>query len=76
MSPRAQKVVTEALQLPREARALIAEKLLESLEFEEPFQVSAEWKAEIRRRCKEIDSGKTALTPGDRVLKEARDRLR
>ena len=61
----------EALELPREARALIAEKLLESLDFEEPFEVSSEWRDEIARRCREIDAGTASLIPGDQVLKEA-----
>jgi putative addiction module component (TIGR02574 family) len=71
MSPKTESVMKEALQLPREARALIAEKLLESLDFEEPFEISNEWKEEIARRCREIDDGTAELIPGDRVLKEA-----
>ncbi|MBM4081611.1 MAG: addiction module protein, partial [Planctomycetes bacterium] len=43
------KIVEEALRLPRESRALLAEKLLERLDDEE-FEVSPEWMDEIRRR--------------------------
>ena len=71
MSPEAESIVKEALQLPREARALIAEKLLASLDFEEPFEVSSEWREEIARRCREIDADTANLIPGDQVLKEA-----
>ena len=63
--------MNNALQLPREARALVAEKLLESLDYEEPFEISSEWETEIERRCREIDDGKVELVPGDRVLKDA-----
>jgi putative addiction module component (TIGR02574 family) len=66
----------EALQLPREARALIAEKLLESLDVDEPFEVSEEWSQEIARRCREIDEGEVELIPGDQVLKEAAEGLK
>jgi putative addiction module component (TIGR02574 family) len=76
MSPETENVMKKALQLPREARALIAEKLLESLDFEEPFEVSSEWKEEIARRCREIDEGTVELIPGEDVLKEAAKELR
>lgn len=76
MSPKTEAIMTEALQLPREARALIAEKLLESLDLEEPFEVSPEWKQEIARRCREIDEGTVELIPADEVFREARERLR
>ncbi len=75
MSPNTENIINKALQLPRDARALIAEKLLESLDYEEPFELSAEWKEEIERRCKEIDNGTVALIPGNQVLKEATARL-
>jgi len=75
MSPKTENIMTEALRLPREARALIAEKLLESLDIEEPFKVSREWREEIDRRCHEIDEGGVNLIPGDEVLKEATEGL-
>jgi len=56
-------------------RAFIAEKLLESLDFEEPFDLSSEWKEEISRRCRQIDEGQVQLTPGDKVFAEAAKRL-
>jgi putative addiction module component (TIGR02574 family) len=65
----------EALQLPREARALIAEKLLESLDVDEPFEISEAWNREITRRCREIDEGSVELIPGEQVLKEAAEGL-
>ncbi|HNS19287.1 MAG TPA: addiction module protein [Sedimentisphaerales bacterium] len=71
MSPQTEHVLKEALQLPREARALIAEKLLESLDLDEPFEVSSEWRQEIARRCREIDEGTVDLIPADQVFKEA-----
>jgi len=76
MSPRTETIMKEALQLPREARALIAEKLLESLDLDEPFEISEEWSQEIARRCREIDQGKVELIPGDQVLKEAAEGLK
>jgi len=75
MSPKTESIVKEALLLPREARAFLAEKLLESLDLEEPFEISGEWKAEIARRCREIDDGTAELIPGERVLREAAEGL-
>jgi len=76
MSPETESLMKKALRLRREARALIAEKLLESLDFEEPFEVSREWREEIARRCREVDEGTATLIPGDKVLKEAAKGLR
>jgi len=71
MSPKIEHVMKQALELPSQVRAFIAEKLLESLDFEEPFEVSSEWKNEIKRRCRQIDEGKAQLIPGDKVFEEA-----
>jgi putative addiction module component (TIGR02574 family) len=75
MSPETENVIRQALQLPREARAFLAERLLESLDFEGPFEVSSEWKQEIARRCREIDEGTVESIPGEDVLKETAKEL-
>jgi hypothetical protein len=49
------------MQLEPTARAFVAETLLESLDLDQDFVVSQEWLEEIRRRCAEIDSGRTTL---------------
>jgi len=75
MSPQTEKLINNALRLPKEARALLAEKLLESLDHEEPFEVPEGWRKEIRRRCRELDEGKGKPIPGDRVFDELLDQL-
>lgn len=75
MSPEIEHVMKQALELPSQVRAFIAEKLLESLDFEEPFDLSSEWRDEIDKRCRQIDEGQVQLTPGDRVFTEAVERL-
>jgi putative addiction module component (TIGR02574 family) len=67
-----QKIIEEALQLDSSARAFLVETLLESLEVGTDFEISAEWRAEIRRRCAEIDSGAVTLIPGDQALAQLR----
>jgi len=65
----------QTLDFPSYVRAFLAEKLLESLDFEESFDISSEWKEEINRRCCQIDEGKIQLTPGDKVFAEVAKRL-
>ena len=76
MSPETENIVREVLKFSREDRAFLAEKLLESLDFEEPFALSDPWKEEIARRRREIEAGTLELIPGETVLKEAAERLR
>lgn len=72
MKPSAQKIIEDAMQLEPESRAFVAESLLQSLDFEEDFSLSEEWKQEIRRRCQEVDSGQAALIEGENVLSQLR----
>jgi hypothetical protein len=69
------EIITELLRLPRESRALLAEKLLETLDFDEDFEVDADWRKEILRRCGELDRGVVSLVPGEQVLDEAKQIL-
>ena len=72
IKPDPKKILDEAMQLEPTARAFIAETLLESLDLERDFPVSQEWLEEIRRRCAEIDSGKTTMLDGAMVINELR----
>jgi hypothetical protein len=64
----AEKIIAEALRLPRRVRAIVAERLIESLDFEEPLQLSPEWLDEIERRCREVDEGAVELEDADKVF--------
>ena len=68
-------IIDEILRLPRESRALLAEKLLESLDCEEGFEVSPEWMDEIKRRCREIDDGTVTLSSSEKVFEELDSKL-
>jgi putative addiction module component (TIGR02574 family) len=71
-----QQIEIEALALPPKKRAQLADKLWESLDdTTRPF-LDEEWKAEIRRRCAEIDEGTVKLIPGDQAIREARKKLK
>lgn len=72
MSPNAKKILEEAMQLEPGTRAMIAETLLESLDFEEDFEISQAWRDEIQRRCDQIDRGEVELIDSDTVMAELR----
>jgi hypothetical protein len=66
-----EKIIAGALQLPAQLRALVAEKLIESLDLEESDEVPPEWRDEIAKRCREIDEGLVELIPAETVLARA-----
>ncbi|MFA6567975.1 MAG: addiction module protein [Victivallales bacterium] len=70
-----EQVIGQALGLPSQARAFIAEKLLESLDAGDIFEISPEWKKEIKKRCQEIDKGLVDLVPAEKVFEEAFRRI-
>ncbi|MGA7979402.1 MAG: addiction module protein [Chromatiaceae bacterium] len=72
MNASAEQILEEAMRLDPRTRALVAEALLETLDVGPDFQVSEAWRAEIRRRCAEIDTGAIALIPGEQALAQLR----
>jgi putative addiction module component (TIGR02574 family) len=60
------------MHLEPSTRALIAETLLDSLDFEEDFEISQAWRDEIQRRCEQIDRGEVELMDSDTVVAELR----
>jgi len=73
---KATQVLDNALHLPHQARAFLAERLLESLDAEPDFALSKEWQDEIARRCDEIDSGTVNLVSADQVFDHAFEALK
>jgi putative addiction module component (TIGR02574 family) len=71
----AQTITEQALKLAPAARAYIAEILIESLDYEDEFPVSEEWRQEIQKRCKEIDANSALLLDGEQVMAELRKRF-
>jgi hypothetical protein len=71
----AEKLVSEALNMPNTVRAFVAERIIESLDFDSDVDLSPEWKAEIGKRCREVDEGTVSLIDADEVFKKAYARL-
>jgi hypothetical protein len=66
----------EALSLPPEKRAALANKLLESLEGNDPRQaVEAEWAREIERRVQAFEHGELELFSGEEALESLKKKL-
>ena len=64
-------VLKQALTMSESDRAILAERLISSLDPQVDPEADAAWQAEIARRAAEIDSGQVALEPWESV----RDRL-
>jgi putative addiction module component (TIGR02574 family) len=71
MNITAEKIVTDAMELPPALRAFVAEKLIESLDESDSLPLSAQWKEEILRRCAEIDKNGVQLRDVDAIFKKA-----
>ena len=72
MSLTIDQLVEEAMQLPAASRALLAERLVESLDFTETDEIQKLWAAEAIRRRDEVRSGNVRPIPGEQVLAEVR----
>ena len=68
MSMTVEEIADEALALPSEARALLADRLVESLDPAEDGMVRQLWAAEALRRRDEVRSGRVQTIPSDDVL--------
>ena len=71
-----EEIVTAALALPEDARAMLAEQLLESLDTENQARINALWVEEAERRDREIDEGKVKAVPVDEVMERLRSRYK
>jgi putative addiction module component (TIGR02574 family) len=63
MSPNAEKLYNEAMQLPDDERADLAGKLIASLDLEVDDDADEAWAAEIARRVAEIENGTAKTIP-------------
>lgn len=67
-----EKLVEQLLALPSASRALLAEKLVESLEFDTDPTIQAAWITEAKKRRDEVRSGSVQLIPGEEALAQVR----
>ena len=70
-----EQVMKEALSLPSAWRAWLAEKLVESLEFDIDEKLQTHWVSEAKKRRDEIRSGIVQPIPGEEGLARVRQLL-
>ena len=64
-----EELIAEALKLPRDERARLAEELYAS--FDEPADlVERAWAEELERRCEDLESGRAKTVPWETVREE------
>ncbi len=68
MSMRVEDIADVALELPSEARALLADRLVESLDPAEDGYIHTIWADEANRRLQELRSGKVVGISGEDAL--------
>ena len=66
----------QALDLPAQERAKLAQELLESLDSLSPAEREQLWLDEAERRARQLDTGEATLVPGEEVARKARKLLR
>lgn len=74
MPMRVEDIADEALSLPSEARALLADKLVESLDPAEDGVIHELWKTESSRRLQELRSGSVSGIPGETAFATLRQK--
>ncbi len=70
------QIEDEALHLPEDRRAELAQKLLLSLDAPSENEIAQDWLAEARRRARELDSGTVKPIPAEEARRKARALLR
>lgn len=67
-----EEIAEEALALPSEARALLADRLVESLDPAEDGYIRNLWISEANRRLQELRSGAVKAIPGAEAVASLR----
>ena len=71
-----EQIVEQALKLPSESRAKLADLLVESLSADKLGGIDRAWVAEAKRRRDEVRAGRVKTIPGEQGRRKVRDALR
>ena len=71
-----EEIMSAALALPADSRAMLAEELLESLAADEQERINELWVEEAERRDRELEDGTVKALPGEEVMNRLRVRLK
>lgn len=72
MTLTAEQIAEAALALPSDARALLADRIVESLDPAEDGSIRELWSIEARRRRDDVRAGNVQTIPGDKALEHVR----
>ena len=75
MATSIEKLAEEAMMLPTESRARLADILVESLDAADLTNLDHLWITEAKRRRDEVRAGETETIQGDEALRSVRDSL-
>jgi len=75
MATTVEQLAKQAMDLPAESRARLADLLVESLDANELGQIDRLWIEEAQRRRDEVRSGRVETIPGDEGIRKVRDAL-
>ena len=70
------QIEDEALHLPEDQRAELAQKLLLSLDAPSENEITEDWLVEARRRARELEDGTVKPIPAEEVRRKVRALLR
>ncbi|HKZ79146.1 MAG TPA: addiction module protein [Pyrinomonadaceae bacterium] len=76
MATTVEQLVEQAMSLPSESRARLADLLVESLEGDDLGRIEQLWIAEAQRRRDEVRAGKVKTVTGEEGLRQVRDSIR
>ena len=75
MAASIEQLVTQAMELPGESRARLAELLVESLEADDIGPVEKTWLAEAKRRRDDVRTGRVEPIAGEDALLDVRNSI-
>ncbi len=73
MATTVEQLAKQAMNLPAESRARLADLIVESLDADELGPIDRLWVVEAKRRRDEVRSGGVETIPGDEALQKVRD---
>jgi len=76
MSITIEKLAEQAMNLPSESRARLADLLVESLDADTLTEIDQLRLSEAKRRRDEVRAGRVKTLPGDEALRSVRDSVR
>ena len=76
MATSVERLAEQALKLPSESRARLADLLVESLDADSLGRIDRLWVAEAKLRRDDVRAGRVKTVPGEQARRKVRDALK